>query len=313
MLPATANDNRWIVTAIDYTIRWPVAEAIEKATAETLADFVIQWIYRDYGASKEIITDWEANLWAPAMNLVFKHLKTKHWDTISYHPCMNGAVKQFNEVLSQMLTKYLIGHSIKKWNLYLKQALFTIHVHTYATMKMSSFYLLYDVNLRLSGDASMPTLNRYDERINPALFLSRECAKALQETIAKVMKNKKKWDTQVNSKKTFAVENWVLIWIKKSKKFEVHWYELYQIVWAETLNTYMLKEPEGSKNKYLISENWMKKAWVDRMIIREWRMLKKAGRSKKTEETKLYNARASDHAVVIRSLKDFESLSEEKE
>ena len=57
---------------------------------------------------------------------------------------------------------------------------------------MSSFYLLYDVNLRLSDNASMSISDRYDERIDPALFLSRECAKALQEIIAKVMKNKKK-------------------------------------------------------------------------------------------------------------------------
>ena len=66
------------MTVIDYTIRWSVAEAIEKATAEILADFVIQQIYRDYSTSKEIITDWETNLWASAMNLIFKHLKTKY-------------------------------------------------------------------------------------------------------------------------------------------------------------------------------------------------------------------------------------------
>ena len=74
----------------------------------------------------------------------------------------------------------------------MKQALFTTHVCTHTTTKMSPFYLLYDVNLRLSDDASMPTSDRYDERIDSALFLSRECAKALQETIAKAMKNKKK-------------------------------------------------------------------------------------------------------------------------
>ena len=66
------------MTVIDYAIRWSVAEAIKKATAETLTDFIIQWIYRDYNTSKEIITDWETNLWVSAMNLVFKHLKTKY-------------------------------------------------------------------------------------------------------------------------------------------------------------------------------------------------------------------------------------------
>ena len=72
---------------------------------------------------------------------------------------------------------------------------------------MSPFYLLYGVNFRLPDDASMPIPDRYDERIDPALFLSRERAKALQETIAKAMENKKKWDAQVNSKETFAIED----------------------------------------------------------------------------------------------------------
>ena len=195
----------------------------------------------------------------------------------------------------------------------MKQALFTTHVCTHTTTKMSPFYLLYGVNFRLPDDASMPIPDRYDERIDPALFLSRERAKALQETIAKAMENKKKWDAQVNSKETFAVGDWVLIRTKKPKKFEVHWYGPYQIVRAETLNTYVLKEPGGSKNKYLISGDRMKKARVDGMITRGWRMPKKAGRPKKTEETKPYDARASDHAVATRPLEDFEPLPEEEE
>ena len=75
--------------------------------------------------------------------------------------------------------------------MYLKQALFTIQVYTYIIIKMSLFYLLYDVNSKLSDDASMPTSDRYDERINSASFLSRKCAKVLQKTMIKVIKNKK--------------------------------------------------------------------------------------------------------------------------
>ena len=61
-LPIIVNGNKWIVTAIDYAIRWPVARAILEATSEVLADFVINDIYRDYGISKEIITDRDVNL-----------------------------------------------------------------------------------------------------------------------------------------------------------------------------------------------------------------------------------------------------------
>ena len=126
------------------------------------------------------------------MRLVFKRLGTKHRGTTSYHPQMNGAVKQYNGVLGQMIMKYLIGHPIKDWDKYLEQALFTTHICTHFTTKMSPFYLLYRVNPTLSGDASMLTPDRYDERINSAPFLSWECTAALQSMMIKALENKKK-------------------------------------------------------------------------------------------------------------------------
>ncbi len=313
VLPTTENGNRWIVTAIDYATRWPVAESLKDATAETLADFVVRRIYRDYGTPKEIITDRGANLWAPAMGLVFKRLGTKHRGTTPYHPRTNGAVERYNGVLGQMITKYLIGHPIKDWDKYLEQALFATRIRTHSTTKMSPFYLLYGVNPTLPGDASMPTPDRYDERIDPAPFLSRERAAALQSTMTKALENKKKWDSQVNDKDKFQVGDWVLIRTKKPKKFEVHWYGPYQIVRKEILNTYLLKAPGGAAHKYLISGDRIKKARVEGRVTRGWRMPKGPGKPKKVTDDMPYDARASDHAVAVRPLEDFDPLPEEEE
>ena len=40
VLPKTKRGNKWVVTAVDYATRWPVAKALTKAMAENLADFV---------------------------------------------------------------------------------------------------------------------------------------------------------------------------------------------------------------------------------------------------------------------------------
>jgi hypothetical protein len=39
-LPRTERGNIWIVTAIDYATRWPIAKALPDAKAETIADFI---------------------------------------------------------------------------------------------------------------------------------------------------------------------------------------------------------------------------------------------------------------------------------
>ena len=161
---------------------------------------------------------------------MFKQLDTKHWGTISYYSHTNEVIKQFNSVLDHMLIKYVIEHSIKTWNLYLEQALFATCIHTHFTIKHSSFYLLYEINSKLSEDAVMSTFDKYDEWIDSALFLSREHVLVLKETMTKTMKNKKCWNSKMNKKKKYWPENWILIRTKKTKKFEIHWYGSYQIV-----------------------------------------------------------------------------------
>ena len=148
-------------------------------------------LYRDYDAPKEIITDRGPNLWAEAMKRAFELLGTRHRDTTPYHPRTNDAVKRFNGTLSKMLIKYCIGQSIKDWDKYLNQTLFATRIRTHTTTGFSPFYLLYGINPHLPGDASGPTPDRYDERIDPAPFLSRERAEAFRKTMQRAMKNKK--------------------------------------------------------------------------------------------------------------------------
>ena len=87
------------------------------------------------------------------------------------------------------------------------------------------------------------------------------------------MKNKIVWNAKIK-KFAFKFENLILIKIKKSKKFEMNWYDSYEMIRNEILNIYVFKFFENSFNKYFINDNKMKLINVNEKIIKNWRMFR---------------------------------------
>ena len=73
----------------------------------------------------------------------------------------------------------------------------------------------------------------------------------------------------------------ILIRTKKFKKFEIDWYESYEIVRKKILNIYVLKFFESSFNKYLINNDRMKLIYVNEAISKDWRMFKNREKPRK--------------------------------
>ena len=269
----TNDDNKWIITAIDYNIKWLIIKTISKTIAKTLADFVINDIYKNYEAFKEIIIDKNVNLWTSIMNMIFELLKIKHWSTTLYHSRTNETVKRFNNIIDQMLIKYCIEQLIKNWNKYFNQTLFITRIRTHIIIDFSSFYLLYDVNSRLFDDVAESILDLYDERMNSIFFFNKNKVKAFKKIMQQTNENKIAWNTKVKNE-VFAFDEMILIRIKKFKKFEINWYESYEVVRKKILNIYILKSFESSFNKYLINDDRMKLIYINETISKDWRMFK---------------------------------------
>ena len=276
----TDDDNKWIVIAINYNIKWSVARAISKTIAKALADFVINDMYKNYETFKEIIIDRNINLWTSVMNMTFKLLKIKHRNTISYHSRTNEIMKRFNNTLNQMLIKYCIKQLIKNWNKYFNQALFVTRIRTHTIIDFSPFYLLYGVNPRLPDDAAKFTFDLYNERINSASFFSKDRTETFKKIMQRANENKAAWDAKIKNE-VFEFDEMILIRIKKFKKFEIDWYESYEIVRKKILNIYVLKLLENSFNKYLISDDRMKLIYVNKAILKDWRMFRSRERFRK--------------------------------
>ena len=176
-----------------------------------------------------------------------------------------------------MLIKYCIEQFIKNWDKYFNQALFATRIRTHIIIDFSSFYLLYNVNSRLFDDAAEFTFNLYNKRINSTSFFNKNKTEAFKKIMQRTNKNKVAWNAKVKNE-AFAFDEMILIQIKKFKKFEIDWYESYEIVRKKILNIYVLKPPESSFNKYLINNDRMKLTYVNEVISKDWRMFK--GREK---------------------------------
>ncbi|CAB4418770.1 unnamed protein product [Rhizophagus irregularis] len=56
-LPITERNNRYIVTAMDYFMKWPEARALETADAKEIARFIYEDIICRHGCPKKILSD----------------------------------------------------------------------------------------------------------------------------------------------------------------------------------------------------------------------------------------------------------------
>ena len=285
-LSKTNKNNQWIVIVIDYNIKWFVIKIIFVAFVETFANFIINDLYVDYEVFKKVIINKNSNLWIAVMNKAFEFLKIKHKKIIFYHFRINDAIKKFNDVFEHMFIKYYIEQFIKNWNIYFNQTLFVIRIKTHITIEFSSFYFLYDVNSQLFDDVNDFISDMYDEKIDSISFLNKKRVETFKKTMQRTKKNKKLWNAKIK-KKVFKFENMMLIKIKKSKKFEIDWYDFYKIVRSEIFNIYVVKFFEKSFNNYLINDDRMKLTYVnDENVIKNWRFSRDRERSKKIKFNK---------------------------
>src|SRR6266508_2464631 len=56
-LTITKKGNRYIVTAMDYFIKWPIAKAIKEATAKTISKFIYEKIICKHGCPEVLQSD----------------------------------------------------------------------------------------------------------------------------------------------------------------------------------------------------------------------------------------------------------------
>ena len=100
----SSNQNLNIMVATEYVTKWVEAEALPRATEDTIIHFLFQ-IFMRYGLPREIITDGGPQFIGHKITATLKNHHILHRITSPYHLQENGQVESTNKLIESILTK----------------------------------------------------------------------------------------------------------------------------------------------------------------------------------------------------------------
>ena len=90
--PTTLSGNKYIIAFVDWFSGWPEAFAVLDKTAGTVAQLIIEEIYRRHGCALQIVWDNGTENVSRTVQEILATLKIDHVLTSIYHPQNNAKV-----------------------------------------------------------------------------------------------------------------------------------------------------------------------------------------------------------------------------
>ena len=144
--PVSTQDNRYILTVVDFATRYPEAIALPNIQTETIAEALFS-VFSRIGFPKEILSDRGALFTSDIMEEVCRLISVKQRFTSPYNPKCNGLCERINGVLKSMLRK-MCAECPREWDRYLPAILFAYREVPQASTGFSPFELLYGRTVR---------------------------------------------------------------------------------------------------------------------------------------------------------------------
>jgi len=143
MLPEV-NQNKYIIVAIDYFSKWSEIKAVQNKTAETVARFLFELIYRHFCMSIQI-NDQGREFDNQVSDRLHVFTGTKQRVTSVYHPQSNGLVERQNRTIKNMILKTLYNENyVSRWPDIIDGVLLAHRTVRHENTKYSPFFLLYN-------------------------------------------------------------------------------------------------------------------------------------------------------------------------
>lgn len=116
--PPSPEGYTYILTAVDYHTRWPIAVPVKNANTETLVDFLLNHVVASFGVPNQIISDRGAIFTDQIIARLFEALGVRHNFTTAYRPQANGRVERMHRTLKSILRK-LTTDNHRSWSTHL--------------------------------------------------------------------------------------------------------------------------------------------------------------------------------------------------
>ena len=139
--PSSEAGHRYILTLVDYAMRYPEAVPLKNIDTETVAEALVD-IFSRLGIPEEILSDLGTQFVSDCMKEVARLLSIKQLTTTPYHPMCNGLTEKFNGTLKTTL-KRLCSEQPRLWHRYINPLLFAYPEVAQESTGFSPFELLY--------------------------------------------------------------------------------------------------------------------------------------------------------------------------
>lgn len=282
----TQQGNRYILVAIDYLTRWPVAKAVPDITETTTADFLFEHVVVNYGVPNYILTDRGSNFTSGYVREFLKMMECRHITTTAYRPQVNGLCERMNGTITAALAKIARDHEdIHQWDKYVSSALLAARTMVNESTRFSPAMLLYGYELRtpaiwpapredfVEGELHLEVASRIkviQHLVDQARVEARERTKEQQR------KAKMRYDAQVHEKPRFIAGDMVLMRDQRpAGKLDDKWIGPMTVIKANSGGTYYLHGPNKQRLKGAVhGDNLV--PWVSRTSMIPDVMVQKA-------------------------------------
>ncbi|OMJ20514.1 Transposon Ty3-I Gag-Pol polyprotein [Smittium culicis] len=144
--PVSSSGNKYIIVAIDYFTKWPVAVATKSVNAAIIIAFLCEQIIANFGVPKLLITDRGTHLSNEACASFNRYLGINHMPVTAYRPQANGQVERTIQTLKQTLRK-IVTEKPENWDCYLWRALLAMRTTKNRSLGRSPAEIVYGLKL----------------------------------------------------------------------------------------------------------------------------------------------------------------------
>jgi transposase InsO family protein len=141
--PKTANENTYILIAIDRLTGFPIAAPTKDATAKSAADAVYSAVICEYGVPRVIHSDKGTHFIGNVFKRLCERMNVQQEYTTTKHPQANALPERFNRFLNKCLSIFSDEETQKDWDQWLQPILFAYRTSVHPAYNDTPFYLLH--------------------------------------------------------------------------------------------------------------------------------------------------------------------------
>ncbi len=153
-LMITRRGNHYIVTAMNYFTKWPIAKALKEVMVKVVSKFIYQKIICEYGCLEVLQSDRVTHFVNRVIEDLTEKFRIKHCLFLPYHPQTNGLVERFNQTLCEKLAK--LSEETDQWDEFVDPVLMAYRTTKYSTTGVTPFLLTYGREAVLPIDETKP-------------------------------------------------------------------------------------------------------------------------------------------------------------